>query len=200
MYTLEVILAREGNSNGVYFEFPTSRRRLWETMRKNGIEKNKWHLAAVKTGSNPFGEAVLASRNLDELNFMGHLMSLFDNNDYPLFFALCNMGCAEGNALDCYINLAANIKNFFQIDGIGTVNALGRWIIEEYLNRHDSNIPEVRESLEDKIENIGRQYLEEHDGRFFHGNFYGRNNKWRKVYSGEIEDIPDELCIETLRI
>ena len=42
MYTLEVILARAGESNGVYFEFPTSRRRLWETMRKNGIEKNKW--------------------------------------------------------------------------------------------------------------------------------------------------------------
>ena len=82
MNGLEVIIAKEGESEGRYFRFPTTRTKIWDVLCKNGIEKNKWHLAAVKTGSNQFGEAVLASRSLDELNYLGYMMDQLTDEEY----------------------------------------------------------------------------------------------------------------------
>ena len=201
MYGLEVLLAKEGESEGVYFDFPTTRKEIWEVMSKNGIEKNKWHLAGVKTGSNPFGEAVLASRSLDELNYLGYMMDQLTDEEYGGFFLLCNAGFSEGNSLSHYINVAANVKNSFEIPEITNAYELGVFLVEEYFTRHDCNTPAVWAGIDDdEIEEVGLNYIEEHGGKFYNGSFLGKSAEWTKVYSGNICDIPDELLVETLRI
>jgi len=117
------------------------------------------------------------------------------------FFDLCNAGFAEGNSLSDYINVAANAKNAFVMPEVSNAFELGVFLVNEYFTRHDCNTPETWAGVDDdEIEEVGLNYIEEHGGRFYNNNFYGRSKEWTKIYSGNIADIPDELLVETLRI
>ena len=99
---LEVYITQKDAGRGVYISFPTTRQALRRAFKKAHISLNDWKIAALKTGSDVFSEAVLACRNLDELNLLGFWLSQLSEKQYDAFFRLCDAGCAEGNRMaDC---------------------------------------------------------------------------------------------------
>ena len=197
---LETYMVKQGENASAYITFPTTRKALRKRLQKIGVVKNDWKIVAVKTGCDAFADAVIACRNLDELNYMGFWFSQFSEEEYYLFFELANAGCAEGDSLTDYINLASNIKCFFRLDGIKDTRTLGRYIVAGYLRKHGEEAPEIIANLHDELEDVGLQHAAEYHGRFYNGNFYGRYSTWSQTYNGEDDDIPDFLCIDSIRI
>ncbi len=152
---LETYMVKQGERASVYISFPITRKALRKRLQKIGVVKNDFQIVAVKTGCNNFADAVVACRNLDELNYMGFWMSQFSKKEYYLFFELCNSGCAEGRSLTDFINLASNIKCFFKLEGISDTRTLGRYIVAEYLRKRGENAPEIIANLHDELEDVG---------------------------------------------
>ena len=200
MNKLEVLIAKRESRETVYVSFPTTRKEIRETLSSIGIVKDGWLIVGVKTGSNPFGEIILSSGSLDELNFLGYWMSQFDNNEYHSFFHLCDVFSNDINSVADCINIAANIKNYFMIRKLKNEEFVGRWMVSEYLKKHDADSLAVWESVDKDYEELGHRYVAEKHGRFFEGNFYGRTDNWERVYNGEDDDIPEDLLIDSIRI
>ena len=200
MKKLETFMVKKGGRSGVYITFPSTRKEIRKRLRSIGIVKNEWETVAVKTGSNVFADAVVACKNLDELNYLGYWMSQFSEEEYHAFFELCNAGCSEGNSIAGYINVAANIKNYFRLDGIRNETDLGRRMVGEYLRKRGDNVLDVWKAVDEDFEEIGLRYTVEKHGHYFEGNFYGRTDNWERVYNGEDDDIPEDLLIDSIRI
>ena len=200
MKKLETIISKSKNSGGVYVDFPTTRKELRRRLSNIGISKDKWIVRGVKTGSNHFGNIVANSKNLDELNYLGYWMSQFDDDQYHLFFHLCDVFKNDTNSVADCINIAANIKCYCMLRRIANAEKLGRWRVSEYLKNNDADSLAVWESIDREYAELGYQYAAEKHGRFFNGNFYARTDDWSLAYLGEIDDIPEHLLVDEIRI
>lgn len=200
MNKLEIIISKNKNCGGIYVDFPISRKELWKRLSSVGISKNKWIIRGVKTGSNHFGDIVANSKSLDELNYLGYWMSQFADEEYYYFFHLCEVFKEDINSVAGCINIASNIKNYFMLRKIRNTEFLGRWRVSEYLKNNDANSIAVWESLDKNFEEIGCRYAAEKHGRFFSGDFYGRTENWSQTYNGDIDDIPEHLLVDEIRI
>lgn len=130
-FGLETYITQNGKNNGVYVSFPTTRKAIRRAFKKAHIPLNDWKVAALKTGSDAFSKAVFECRNLDELNLLGYWMSQFSEEEYYAFFDLCDAGCAEGQRIADFINLAANYHNVYCLKNIPDEVALGKWCVEQ---------------------------------------------------------------------
>ena len=200
MNKLEVLITKRESRDRVYVSFPTTRKEIRETLGSIGIVKDDWLIVGVKTGSNPFGEIILSSDSLDELNFLGFWMSQFSEEEYHSFFHLCDVFNNDISSVADCINIAANIKNYFTIRKLKNEEFVGRWMVSEYLKRHDADCLAVWESVGQDYEILGHWYVAEKHGRFFNGDFYGRTENWERVFNGEETDIPEDLLIDSIRI
>lgn len=200
MNGLELIIAQNGETEGVYMHLPITRNAFWKKLNDNGIKKSNWQIVGVKTGDNDFADTILASRNLDELNYLGFFMSQFSDEEYNFFFELCNANCVEDKTVTCYINLAANIKNHFKIILANTCDKLGLWVLYKKLGGDKEKLKEVLDSMEPDLTEIGLEFLQKHDGRFSNQDFYGKHTHWRRVYTGDIQEIPEHFLLDSIRI
>jgi len=148
MNKLEVLITKRESRDRVYVSFPTTRKEIRETLGSIGIVKDDWLIVGVKTGSNPFGEIILSSDSLDELNFLGFWMSQFSEEEYHSFFHLCDVFSEDINSVADCINIASNIKNYFMLKRVRNAEILERWRVSEYLKNNDADSLAVWESID----------------------------------------------------
>ena len=195
---LEVYITRKDAGRGVYISFPTTRQALRRAFKKAHISLNDWKIAALKTGSDAFSKAVFECRNLDELNLLGYWMSQFSEEEYYAFFDLCDAGCAEGQRIADFINLAANYHNIFCLKDIPDEVALGRHCIEMMAKAKPEEADEIREEMAEHEEELGIEYAAFRHGHIYNNVFCGRKLEWQDVYfEDDPESIPEELRITT---
>lgn len=195
---LEVYITRKDAGRGVYISFPTTRQALRRAFKKAHISLNDWKIAALKTGSDVFSEAVLACRNLDELNLLGFWLSQLGEKQYAAFFRLCDAGCAEGQRIADFINLAANYHNIFCLKDIPDEVALGRHYIEMMAKAKPEEADEIREEMAGHEEELAADYAAFRHGHIYNGVFCGRKLEWQDIYfEDDSESIPEELRITT---
>lgn len=195
---LETYITSAGARNGAYISFPTTRKAIAEQFQKCGISWENWYVAGVKTGSNAFGRAVLNCRDPDELNYLGYWISQLTEDEYTAFFEMAEAGCAFGDRVADYINLAANIYSHFYIDNVCNERELGQYCVCDFLNEHkDTYPPEMLFDLYGQFESIGADYAMKNHGRFYNGGFYGRTDSWKSVYEEDSDDIPAHLRLNT---
>lgn len=193
-FGLETYITQNGKNNGVYIAFPTTRKAIRRAFKKAHIPLDDWKVAALKTGSDAFSKAVFECRNLDELNLLGYWMSQFSEEEYYDYFDLCDAGCAEGQRIADFINLAANYHNIFCLKDITDEVALGRRCIEMMAKAKPEEADEIREEMAGCEEELGADYAEIHHGHIFENVFYGRRFEWLDIYDEECpETIPEEL-------
>ncbi|MBQ4598721.1 MAG: hypothetical protein IJB19_02290 [Clostridia bacterium] len=198
---LETYIVKKGSSLGIFVDFPISVQELRKKFEQNGIDKDNWKIAAVKTGDDDFGKAVIGCRDLDELNFLGYWISQLNSDEYSLFFEYASAGCADGTTICEYINLAANFKSCYRVDGIQNALELGQWRVSQYEKEIGHPIPMLWESEKEDFENLGYAFAANFHGRFFNGNYYARFSTWSDIYSGDPETIPLDYCLtDSLRI
>lgn len=197
-FGLETYITQNGKNNGVYVSFPTTRKAIRRAFKKAHIPLNDWKVAALKTGSDAFSKAVFECRNLDELNLLGYWMSKFSEEEYYAFFDLCDAGCAEGQRIADFINLAANYHNIFCLKDIADEVALGRWCVEQMAKAKPEEADEIREEMAEHEEELGLEYAAFRHGHIYNNVFCGRKLEWQDVYfEDDPESIPEELRITT---
>lgn len=197
-FGLEIYITQNGKNNGVYVSFPTTRKAIRRAFKKAHIPLNDWKVAALKTGSDAFSKAVFECRNLDELNLLGYWMSQFSEEEYYAFFDLCDAGCAEGQRIAGFINLAANYHNIFCLKDIPDEVALGRHCIEMMAKAKPEEADEIREEMAGHEEELGLEYAAFRHGHIYNGVFCGRKLEWQDIYfEDDSESIPEELRITT---
>ena len=195
---LEVYITRKDAGRGVYISFPTTRQALRRAFKKAHIPLNDWKVAALKTGSDAFSKAVFECRNLDELNLLGYWMSQFSEEEYYAFFDLCDAGCAEGQRIADFINLAANYHNIFCLKDIPDEVALGRHCIEMMAKAKPEEADEIREEMAGHEEELAADYAAFRHGHIYNNVFCGRKLEWQDIYfEDDPESIPEELRITT---
>lgn len=187
---LEVYITRKDAGRGVYISFPTTRQALRRAFKKAHISLNDWKIAALKTGSDVFSEAVLACRNLDELNLLGFWLSQLGEKQYAAFFRLCDAGCAEGKRMADLINLAANYHNVFCWEGIADETALGMRCIERMIEAKPEDAEAICEEFAGLEAELGIEYAAMQHGHIYDNVYCGRKTTW--------EDVYDEECPETI--
>lgn len=191
---LEVYITQKDAGRGVYISFPTTRQALRRAFKKAHIPLNDWKIAALKTGSDVFSEAVLACRNLDELNLLGFWLSQLSEKQYDAFFRLCDAGCAEGNRMADLINLAANYHNVFCWEGIADETALGKRCIERMIEAKPEDAEAIREEFSGLETELGIEYAAMQHGHIYDNVYCARKTAWEDVYDEECpETIPEEL-------
>ena len=200
MNKLEVLISKKGSHDRIYISFPTTRKEVREHLSSIGVLKDDWLITGVKTGSNHFGRIIISSKSLDELNLLGYWVSQLDDNQYHSFFHLCDVYKNDINSVADCINVAANIKCYFMLRRVGNAEKLGRWRVSEYLKNNDADSIAVWESIDRDYAEIGYQYAAEKHGCFFDGDFYARTDDWCLAYLGEIDDIPECMLIDEIRI
>ena len=111
---LEVLISKKGSCERAYVSFPTTRKKIRETLSSVGILKDDWFISGVKTGSNHFGNLIISSKSLDELNLLGYWMSQFDDDQYHSFFNLCDVFKNDTNSVaDCITRMPLAIAMTF---------------------------------------------------------------------------------------
>lgn len=197
-FGLETYITQNGKNNGVYISFPTTRKAIRRAFKKAHIPLNDWKIAALKTGSDVFSKAVFECRNLDELNLLGYWMSQFSEEEYYAFFDLCDAGCAEGQCIADFINLAVNYHNIFCLKDIIDESALGKWCVEQMAKAKPEEADEIREEMAGREEELGIEYAAFRHGHIYNGIFCGRKLEWQDIYfEDDPEGIPEELRISS---
>ena len=182
---------------GVWLSMPTTKEQLHEAMQRVGITADNPQDFLINgfmnTEQQPFDVPlpVIQSAGLDELNYLGNLLSMQRDEDRNKFTAAVTLGERAGNIKDL-INLAQNLDCYWLYPTVQNEEDYGYYLIDE--------LDELELSEEAKkyfmYEDYGRDAAINDGGRFTEqGYIYNNKNTITEWYNGKESDIPREYKV-----
>ena len=186
-----------GIPGGVWLSMPTTTEQLHEAMKSVGITaKNPQDFfinGFANTEQQPFDVPlpVIQSASLDELNYLGNLLSMLGDEDREKFAAAVTLGEYAGNIKDL-INLAQNLDCYWIYPTVQNEADYGYYLIDEL---DELELPEeVKKYF--MYEEYGRDAAINDGGRFTEqGYIYNNKNTFTEWYNGRENDIPKEYKV-----
>ena len=186
-----------GEPGGVWLSMPTTKEQLHEAMQRVGITADNPQDFLINgfmnTEQQPFDVPlpVIQSAGLDELNYLGNLLSMQRDEDRNKFTAAVTLGERAGNIKDL-INLAQNLDCYWLYPTVQNEEDYGYYLIDE--------LDELELSEEAKkyfmYEDYGRDAAINDGGRFTEqGYIYNNKNTFTEWYNGKESDIPREYKV-----
>ena len=186
-----------GVPGGVWLSMPTTKEQLHEAMQRVGITADNpqdfFINGFMNTEQQPFDVPlpVIQSAGLDELNYLGNLLSMQRNEDRNKFTAAVALGERAGNIKDL-INLAQNLDCYWLYPGVQNEEDYGYYLIDEL---DELELPEEAKKYF-MYENYGRDAAINDGGRFTEqGYIYNNKNTFTEWYNGKESDIPREYMV-----
>ena len=182
---------------GVWLSMPTTKEQLHEAMQRVGITADNPQDFLINgfmnTEQQPFDVPlpVIQSAGLDELNYLGNLLSMQRDEDRDKFTAAVALGERAGSVKDL-INLAQNLDCYWLYPTVQNEEDYGYYLIDE--------LDELELSEEAKkyfmYEDYGRDAAINDGGRFTEqGYIYNNKNTFTEWYNGKESDIPREYKV-----
>ena len=186
-----------GIPGGVWLSMPTTTEQLHEAMKSVGITaKNPQDFfinGFANTEQQPFDVPlpVIQSASLDELNYLGNLLSMLGDEDREKFAAAVTLGEYAGNIKDL-INLAQNLDCYWIYPTVQNEADYGYYLIDEL---DELELPEeVKKYF--MYEEYGRDAAINDGGKFTEqGYIYNNKNTFTEWYNGRENDIPKEYKV-----
>ena len=186
-----------GVPGGVWLSMPTTKEQLHETMQRVGITADNpqdfFINGFMNTEQQPFDVPlpVIQSAGLDELNYLGNLLSMQRDEDRDKFTAAVALGERAGSIKDL-INLAQNLDCYWLYPSVQNEEDYGYYLIDEL---DELELPEEAKKYF-MYENYGRDAAINDGGRFTEqGYIYNNKNTFTEWYNGKESDIPREYKV-----
>ena len=186
-----------GEPGGVWLSMPTTKEQLHEAMQRVGITADNpqdfFINGFMNTEQQPFDVPlpVIQSAGLDELNYLGNLLSMQRDEDRNKFTAAVALGERAGNIKDL-INLAQNLDCYWLYPGVQNEEDYGYYLIDEL---DELELPEEAKKYF-MYEDYGRDAAINDGGRFTEqGYIYNNKNTFTEWYNGKESDIPREYMV-----
>ena len=182
---------------GVWLSMPTTKEQLHEAMQRVGITADNPQDFLINgfmnTEQQPFDVPlpVIQSAGLDELNYLGNLLSMQRDEDRNKFTAAVTLGERAGNIKDL-INLAQNLDCYWLYPTVQNEEDYGYYLIDEL---DELELPEEAKK-NFMYEDYGRDAAINDGGRFTEqGYIYNNKNTFTEWYNGKESDIPREYRV-----
>ena len=182
---------------GVWLSMPTTKEQLHEAMQRVGITADNPQDFLINgfmnTEQQPFDVPlpVIQSAGLDELNYLGNLLSMQRDEDRNKFTAAVTLGERAGNIKDL-INLAQNLDCYWLYPTVQNEEDYGYYLIDEL---DELELPEEAKKYF-MYEDYGRDAAINDGGRFTEqGYIYNNKNTFTEWYNGRESDIPREYRV-----
>ena len=186
-----------GEPGGVWLSMPTTKEQLHEAMQRVGITADNPQDFLINgfmnTEQQPFDVPlpVIQSAGLDELNYLGNLLSMQRDEDRDKFTAAVALGERAGSVKDL-INLAQNLDCYWLYPGVQNEEDYGYYLIDEL---DELELPEEAKKYF-MYEDYGRDAAINDGGRFTEqGYIYNNKNTFTEWYNGKESDIPREYRV-----
>ena len=186
-----------GEPGGVWLSMPTTKEQLHETMQRVGITADNpqdfFINGFANTEQQPFDVplSVIQSAGLDELNYLGNLLSMQRDEDRDKFTAAVALGERAGSIKDL-INLAQNLDCYWLYPSVQNEEDYGYYLIDEL---DELELPEEAKKYF-MYEDYGRDAAINDGGRFTEqGYIYNNKNTFTEWYNGKESDIPREYKV-----
>ena len=186
-----------GEPGGVWLSMPTTKEQLHETMQRVGITADNpqdfFINGFANTEQQPFDVplSVIQSAGLDELNYLGNLLSMQRDEDRDKFTAAVALGERAGSIKDL-INLAQNLDCYWLYPTVRSEEDYGYYLIDEL---DELELPEEAKKYF-KYEEYGRDAVSKDKGQFTEqGYIYNNKNTFTEWYNGKESDIPREYKV-----
>ena len=186
-----------GVPGGVWLSMPTTTEQLHEAMKRVGITADNpqdfFINGFANTEQQPFDVPlpVIQSAGLDELNYLGNLLSMQRDEDRNKFTAAVTLGERAGNIKDL-INLAQNLDCYWLYPTVQNEEDYGYYLIDEL---DELELPEEAKKYF-MYEDYGRDAAINDGGRFTEqGYIYNNKNTFTEWYNGKESDIPREYKV-----
>ena len=186
-----------GKPGGVWLSMPTTTEQLHEAMKCVGITADNpqdfFINGFANTEQQPFDVPlpVIQSAGLDELNYLGNLLSMQHDEDRDKFTAAVALGERAGSIKDL-INLAQNLDCYWLYPGVQNEEDYGYYLIDEL---DELELPEEAKKYF-MYEDYGRDAAINDGGRFTEqGYIYNNKNTFTEWYNGKESDIPREYRV-----
>ena len=186
-----------GVPGGVWLSMPTTKEQLHEAMQRVGITADNpqdfFINGFMNTEQQPFDVPlpVIQSAGLDELNYLGNLLSMQRDEDRNKFTAAVTLGERAGNIKDL-INLAQNLDCYWLYPTVQNEEDYGYYLIDEL---DELELPEEAKKYF-MYEDYGRDAAINDGGRFTEqGYIYNNKNTFTEWYNGKESDIPREYKV-----
>ena len=182
---------------GVWLSMPTTKEQLHEAMQRVGITADNPQDFLINgfmnTEQQPFDVPlpVIQSAGIDELNYLGNLLSMQRDEDRNKFTAAVTLGERAGNIKDL-INLAQNLDCYWLYPTVQNEEDYGYYLIDEL---DELELPEEAKKYF-MYEDYGRDAAINDGGRFTEqGYIYNNKNTFTEWYNGKESDIPREYKV-----
>ena len=182
---------------GVWLSMPTTKEQLHEAMQRVGITADNPQDFLINgfmnTEQQPFDVPlpVIQSAGLDELNYLGNLLSMQRDEDRNKFTAAVTLGERAGNIKDL-INLAQNLDCYWLYPTVQNEEDYGYYLIDEL---DELELPEEAKKYF-MYEDYGRDAAINDGGRFTEqGYIYNNKHTFTEWYNGKESDIPREYKV-----
>ena len=186
-----------GEPGGVWLSMPTTTEQLHEAMQRVGITADNpqdfFINGFASTEQQPFDVPlpVIQSASMDELNYLGNLLSMQSDEDREKFTAAVTLGERAGSVKDL-INLAQNLDCYWLYPGVQSEEDYGYYLIDEL---DELELPEEAKKYF-MYEDYGRDAAINDGGRFTEqGYIYNNKNTFTEWYNGRESDIPKEYKV-----
>ena len=186
-----------GEPGGVWLSMPTTKEQLHEAMQRVGITADNpqdfFINGFMNTEQQPFDVPlpVIQRASVDELNYLGNLLSMQRDEDRDKFTAAVTLGERAGNIKDL-INLAQNLDCYWLYPTVQNEEDYGYYLIDEL---DELELPEEAKKYF-MYEDYGRDAAINDGGRFTEqGYIYNNKNTFTEWYNGKESDIPREYRV-----
>ena len=186
-----------GVPGGVWLSMPTTTEQLHDAMQRVGITAENpqdfFINGFADTEQQPFDVPlpVIQSASVDELNYLGNLLSMQRDGDRDKFTAAVTLGERAGNIKDL-INLAQNLDCYWIYPSVHNEEDYGHYLIDEL---DELELPEEAKKYF-MYEDYGRDAALNDKGRFTEqGYIYNNKNTFTEWYNGKESDIPKEYRV-----
>jgi antirestriction protein ArdC len=186
-----------GQPGGAWLPMPTTAEQLHEAMKSVGITADNPQDFFINGFSYPEQQpfdvplSVIQSAGIDELNYLGNLLSMQSGEDREKFTAAVTLGERAGNIKDL-INLAQNLDCYWLYPTVQNEEDYGYYLIDEL---DELELPEEAKKYF-MYEEYGRDAAINDGGRFTdQGYIYNNKNTFTEWYNGRESDIPGEYRV-----
>lgn len=186
-----------GEPGGVWLSMPTTAEQLHEAMQRVGITAENpqdfFINGFASTEQQPFDVPlpVIQRASVDELNYLGNLLSMQSDEDRDKFTAAVTLGERAGSVKDL-INLAQNLDCYWLYPTVQNEEDYGYYLIDEL---DELELPEEAKKYF-MYEDYGRDAAINDGGRFTEqGYIYNNKNTFTEWYNGRESDIPKEYKV-----
>lgn len=172
-------------------QFPIARSDFEDLIRELTIDDpdGTWGFCGFLVCAAPEGRSLEKCKSLSEINYYGHIVSQFTDDDWVVYQFLLDAGVAEWETLGNLINIAANVDNFCTIENISSYKDLGAYLTKDDPNYSDADDKTLRD--------IGKQYVKDSHGKISQGYFIQRCKKsYKDVYDRNPRSIPEQFQLD----